>query len=241
MKPQVQSTVITAPRARRDILASLPRDRITLDLDATDIRDALKMLAAKARVNLIYGAEVSGSVNLHLVDVPFHEAFGLILSMNKLVAAQVGENILRIASPAVLQKERAGVVGMTRIFPLRYGSAAEVKTQIDAVRTAEGRTGSTVVDTRNNSLIVTEAPEGLAATERLLVSLDARPKQVLIEAKLVEVKLSKDFHVGIQWDFLSQMPSGQQGGQRRQQQRMPEKFQITPVEILRERTRRPDQ
>lgn len=190
-------------RRRRDIMATLPKDLIpSLDVDDVDVRDVLKMLASKANINLIYGPEVSGTMSVHLERVPFSEAFNIVLAMNKLVANQVGENILQITTPTALKEARSKQLGITRVFPVYYGKADELKTTLDSVRAAEGRQGVSVLDVKNNSIIVTESPEGLAATERLLSELDTRPRQVLIEAKLVEVKLTKDFQMGIQWDYF---------------------------------------
>ncbi|MBI5201287.1 MAG: hypothetical protein HY925_06850, partial [Elusimicrobia bacterium] len=164
--------------------------------------DVMRMLASRANINLIYGPEVSGTMSIHLEKVPFYEAFNLVLSLNKLVASQVGENILQITTPEALSKARDKQIGVTRIFPVYYGKAEEMKMAIDAVRTAEGRKGVTTIDSKNNALIITESPDGLASVERLLGELDTRPRQVLIEVKLVEVKLSKDLALGIQWDYF---------------------------------------
>lgn len=190
-------------RHKRDIMATLPRDPIpSFDVDDVDVRDVMRMLASRANINLVYGPEVSGSMSIHLEKVPFSEAFNIVLAMNKLVAWQIGDNILQITTPEGLAKSREKQIGITRIFPVYYGKADEMKAAVDAVRSAEGRKGVTTVDVKNNALIVTETPEGLSSVERLLGELDTRPRQVLIEAKLVEVKLNKDLSLGIQWQYL---------------------------------------
>ncbi|MBI3548976.1 MAG: type IV pilus secretin PilQ [Elusimicrobia bacterium] len=188
--------------SKRDILASLPHDLISLDMDNMDIGDVLKLMATKASLNIIYGADVSGPLSLHVTDVPFNEAFSIILSMKGLVANQVGNNILRVQTPGMLTAERTAAVGVTRIFTLNYRKASEVKGELDQIRTAEKRVGVAVADDVNNQLIVTETPDGLASTERLLAQIDIRPLQVLIETKLVEVNLNNDTAFGIQWDYF---------------------------------------
>jgi type IV pilus assembly protein PilQ len=188
---------------RRDILATLPADPITLDFDETNIQDILKLLAMKAKVNVVYGSDVAGALTLHLNDVPFNEAFMTVLSMQGLVAAQVGQNILRVMTPKTLEKERAAAVTQTRVIKLNYVKADEVKAALDSVRTAEGRAGVINIDKYTNSLIITDSLDGIAAAERLLSDLDVRPKQVMIEVKLVEVSLSKDFNIGVEWDYFS--------------------------------------
>lgn len=191
----------SAGKLRRDILASLPSDPVTLEFDNMDVHDVLALLAQKANVNMVYGADVTGSITLQLRDVPFNEAFLTVLSMKGLVANQVGENILRVLTPASLKTERSVAVNQTRVIKLKYAKAEEISTSIAAVAVAEGRTAKYVVDKNTNSIIITDTLEGIAAVERLLSELDIRPQQVQIEAKLVEVQLSKDLALGIQWDY----------------------------------------
>ena len=187
-------------RIYRDIISRMPRDPVSLDFDGTDVRDVLKLLAAKARINIIYGSDVTGMLTLHLSDVPFNEAFRSVLSMMQLSTDQVGDNILRVITPAALAAQRTSASAITKVVPLNYAKAASVKTTIDAVRTAEGRSGSSSIDLNTNSIVITESLEGMLATENLINQLDQRPRQVLIEAKLIEVNANSGLDYGIQWN-----------------------------------------
>ncbi len=194
-----------APGGRifRDIMSRLPRDIVTIDFDNTDIRDVIRLLAAKARVNIVFGPDVAGSLTLHLADVPFNEAFRTALSMMKLTTDQVGDNILRVITPAELMKQRTTSTAITKVYVLNYAKAAEVKVTIDSVRMAEGRTGSSTADIKTNTLIVTDSLEGQLSSENLIAQIDQRPRQVLIEAKLVEVNANAGLNWGVQWDYNS--------------------------------------
>ena len=169
----------------------------------TDIHDVLKLMSAKAHVNLIYGNAVTGSLTLHLVDVPFADAFRTALTMMNLITAQVGDNILRVMSPTGM-KNQSQVGLTTEVISLNYQQAGSVLAAVNQVRSAEGRSGTAVADAKTNSIIITETVEGMLATKRLIASLDQRPKQVLIEAKLIEVNLSDSLNYGIQWDYFSE-------------------------------------
>ncbi len=211
-----------APAPRRSaavpakaILENLPREPITLDYSEADVREVLDMLAAKANVNMIYGDDVSGTLTISLSKVPFDEAFKTILNVKALAAQQVGDNILRIAAPATFLAEQKKAMPQTRVFYLSYAKASEVKTQVDAVAQAEGRTkASANSDENNNALIVTDTPIGLDATARLIRSLDRVPKQVLIEAKLVEVSLDNSMDYGISWSGYGSDKNGNYFGSK---------------------------
>jgi len=192
------------PRAPRgDIMSRLPRDLVTLDFDNTDIRDVLKLLSAKAKINVIYGPDVSGTLTLHLTDVPFADAFRTIITMMGLATTQVGDNILRVLPPASLKTAQTQAAPVTKVIPLNYAKASELVTSLNQIRTAEGITGMAVADNKTNSLIITESADSMLDTERLVSQLDVRPKQVLIEVKLVEVGLTNSLNFGIQWDYTS--------------------------------------
>ena len=213
-KPRIALKAGKAPAApkleammsgRGDIMARLPKDLVTLDFDGTDLDDVIKLLAAKARINIIHGPDISAlpPLTLHLADVPFQEAFRTILAMSGLVTTQVGDNILRLLTPAQLARERTSASTLTKVIPLNYSKATDLVAEINSVRTAEGRTGTASADSKTNAVIVTESLDGMMATERLIAQLDVRPKQVLIEAKLVEVGLNNSLSAGIQWSYYS--------------------------------------
>jgi type IV pilus secretin PilQ/predicted competence protein len=206
-----------APGGRifRDIMSRLPRDIVTLDFDNTDIRDVIRLLAAKAKVNIVFGPDVAGSLTLHLNDVPFNEAFRTALSMMKLTTDQVGDNILRVITPAELTKQRTTSTAITKVYVLNYAKAIEVKATIDSVRTAEGRLGNSTADTKTNTLIVTDSLEGQLSTENLIAQMDQRPRQVLIETKIVEINANSGLNYGVQWDYQG-VQQGRIGGQQGQ-------------------------
>jgi type IV pilus assembly protein PilQ len=202
-------------RIFRDIVSRLPRDIVTLDFDNTDIRDVIRLLAAKAKLNIVFGPDVAGSLTLHLTDVPFNEAFRTSLSMMKLTTDQVGDNILRVITPAELTKQRTTSTAITKVYVLNYAKASEVKTTIDSVRSAEGRSGNSTADVKTNTLIVTDSLEGQLSTENLIAQMDQRPRQVLIETKIVEINANSGLNYGVQWDYQG-VQQGRIGGQQGQ-------------------------
>ncbi len=57
---------------------------VTLSLRDSDVTQVLRMFADKAGLNIIFDANVSGTVTMDLVDVPINDAFELIMEMNQL-------------------------------------------------------------------------------------------------------------------------------------------------------------
>jgi len=181
----------------------LPKNPVTLNFYEADLRDVFRVLSVKSGFNIIYGDDVSGTLTIHLENVPFDEAFNTILTLKGLVSQVTGTNIIRIMSPQTLAQERSQAVTFTRIFTLNYARADDIKSQLDTVRTAEGRKGSIAVDARSNALIITDTMEGLNSAAALITQLDRKPEQVLIEAKIVEVNLNKLSDLGIDWAYAA--------------------------------------
>lgn len=191
-------------RGPKDLLASLPKNPITIDFDDADIRDVIRVLAEMSGINMIYASELRGFVTIHLDQVPFDEVFNTVLTTQGLVSQQIGNNILRILTPEALNTDRSRSVTTYRTFLLNYGQASEIASHLGAVRISP--TAKVTVDARNNALIVTDTPEGLAAAERLISELDRKPAQVLIETKLVQIDLNKALDLGIQWEYANSRP-----------------------------------
>jgi len=180
---------------------SLPKTPITMNFHEADIRDVLRMLALKSGINIIYGSDVIGTLTLNLDRVPFDQAFQTVLTLKGLVALSTGQRIIRVVSSTALTAEQAQATTFTKVYRLNYANANEVKSPIDAVRSAAGRKGASTVDTKSNALVLTDTPEGLQQSEELIRELDKKPQQVDIEAKIVEVTLSKDTDMGVSWSF----------------------------------------
>jgi type IV pilus assembly protein PilQ len=59
--------------------------------------------------------------------------------------------------------------------------------------------GSVRADARTKTLIVTDVPDNMQRIESMVKLFDRRPRQVFIEAKIVEVALDDRFSLGVNW------------------------------------------
>lgn len=70
---------------------------------------------------------------------------------------------------------------------------------------------SIIADPKNNSLLVLATQADYSVVELALQKLDVLPHQVLVEATIVEVKLSGDLKYGIDWFFKNGFGNGDRG------------------------------
>lgn len=199
----LRAAPMTAPKPRHpktgDILLDMPTDQQNLEYNAVDLREVLDEMGAVMGVNMVYADDVGGDITIKLQNVPFNEAFNAILSIKGLGAQQLGGNILRIASSQTIANERSRSPLVTRVFPISFIKVDNARTMVAGVIAAEKRNGSVYADPANNLIIVTDVPSAMQDIEKFINQIDRKPKQILIEAKLVEVNLNSGFSLGISW------------------------------------------
>jgi type IV pilus assembly protein PilQ len=180
---------------------------ISFDFQGADLRAVLRTFAEISGLNIVIDPAVQGSVEVALRDVPWDEAFDLILRASGLGCEVYGTTV-RIAPLAVLQSEQAARQKAadaeaqeraleTATRTLSYARAAQV---IPLVReTLLSERGTVQMDPRTNTLIITDVPERLARALDLLNTLDRPEPQVEIEARVVQT--TRDFarRLGVQW------------------------------------------
>jgi len=90
----------------------------------------------------------------------------------------------------------------TKAFQLQYASVEDMQREVSALLTAE--IGSVRADRRTRTLLVTDLPHSIKKIAELIRIFDKRPKQVFIESKIVQVTLSDEYSLGINWEHLFQ-------------------------------------
>ncbi len=65
------------------------------------------------------------------------------------------------------------------------------------------KSGKVIPDTETNSFLVIDYPANLAMIKDYLKMADIPGKQILIEARIVEVKLAKEHSMGVNWSLLT--------------------------------------
>jgi type IV pilus assembly protein PilQ len=104
--PSTRSAV-ARPYSAVTVLDDGPRrytgERISLSLKDADIRDVIRVFAKLTGLNMVVDPEVRGSVTVELHDVPWDQAFELVLEVNGLGWERRG-NVVVIARWATLDR-----------------------------------------------------------------------------------------------------------------------------------------
>ncbi|MEW6607399.1 MAG: secretin N-terminal domain-containing protein [bacterium] len=90
----------------------------------------------------------------------------------------------------------------TEIFTLNYAKPEEIVEKIKDELTKE--IGTVKMDKRTNKVIVSDLPSQIKRIKEIVTTCDTQTKEVVIEAKIIQVNLSDEFKFGIDWEYLAQ-------------------------------------
>jgi len=87
---------------------------------------------------------------------------------------------------------------MTVPFVFAQGQATQ-QVKADNILSCLSDTGKIIPDLETNSFIIIDYPANIAKVEEFLEMADVPSKQVLIEARIIEVRLEKEHSLGVNW------------------------------------------
>jgi len=172
------------------------KDSLSMDFQNANIKNIFRIIAEVSGFNLVLSPDVSGTVNVRLIDVPWNKAFELILDNNALGRICTGKNIIRVVPNATILAAQVAEPLVTEMIRINYADIKEMLTNLTGLKSPRG---SITADTRTNTLILTDIPEKVEEMISVVKTLDVRTPQVMIESKIVEVTRNFAQELGIQW------------------------------------------
>ncbi len=202
---------------------------VTIYLRDVDVMDALEIILAsndlayerdgnlikvmtEREYEQIYGRRFSDRTDIKIVKLDYANAQDVSKALNqiktnvgRIVVDERSNTIVLIDVPESLKKMQAMIREMdtpsfTEVFSLNYAKAEDIKPHIEGVITKDS--GSFKVDTRTNKIVVRDTPEKLEYIKKMVEAFDEKPRQVLIEGKIVQVTLSDKYGHGIDWSSI---------------------------------------
>ncbi|MCD6588989.1 MAG: AMIN domain-containing protein [Candidatus Fermentibacteraceae bacterium] len=183
--------------------------RITIDVVDAEIRTVMRSIADVSGMNIIIPENYQGTVTARLRNLGWRDALQAILDSQELMATMSGHNTIRVMKRdafyneinrmATSDAERENLQDLlTEVFVIRYAQSEDIR---EATQSVLSERGQISVDTRTNSLIVSDIPRKINEIGRLLPILDSPTAQVMIEAKLVEIDAAASNEFGIDWSL----------------------------------------
>lgn len=203
-------------------------NRVTMHPSSSGLplADALHMLSAQSKRNIILTDGVSGTANASLYNVTFEEALNALLVANGLGYRARGKFIYVYPLEDLARIQQSERKIATRVIRLNYMNAAAVSQLVTPLLSETGTIqitppskvglggeagpedteGDTVVT--NDIVILTDYVKKLNEIEKVIQELDVFPRQVLIEATILRATLNEDNALGIDFTTLGGIDFG---------------------------------
>jgi type IV pilus assembly protein PilQ len=173
------------------------QNTLSVDFPDAEIREILRNVAELFDLNIVIPEALQGKTSVKLHDVTWHQIFQVVLTPVGYTFVEDG-NIIKIVSNESLTQEPVS----TEIFVINYAKAADIQPTLTSLVDATAG-GKIVVDSRTNSLVITERPSRMKRIRPVIDELDRPTDQVMIESKFVEITNNDIRNIGVNWSSLS--------------------------------------
>jgi len=151
----------------------------------TPATDALRLIADRADLNFVIPADITGFVSASLPRVTLDQAIDVVCS-------QIGMELTEVDGVySVRLLPEAGLV--TRVYHPQAVDLASIMPQMQAI---VGDTGLSV-NPQSNTAYVAAAADVVAQMDEFMFAIDMAPREVLIDARIIEVSLDENFERGL--------------------------------------------
>lgn len=180
--------------------------KVTLEFADAEVRKIFQLLSEVSNKNFVLGDDVTGTISIKLVNVPWDQALDIILDTKNLDKREDGNIIIikgkgKFKSQAEEEQELKKALTKSielkaEIFNINYSDIGSIVTQLNNLKTDRGTIAQ---DSRTNKIIVKDIPQVLDDMRKLIYQLDVPEKQVMIEARIVEATSTFTRSLGVNW------------------------------------------
>jgi len=191
---------------------------VTLVVDDVPVGQVLQTLAELGRYNLIVAPEVSGTISLHLMDVPWKQALQTVIASAALIVQKEG-SVLQVHTQAWGQqqqekreadkaKQQNALPLVEKSVTLRYAEAEELTRVGGKLLSPQG---SMMADKRMNRLLLRANAASIQAIARWIAEMELPVAQVELAAHIVTINEKSLRELGVKWTLAEAQAAGKIG------------------------------
>jgi type IV pilus assembly protein PilQ len=162
------------------------------EFQGDDVGQVLRLLARQAKISLVVSAQVAGTISMRLEDVTAMQAIQVICQAQNYDLTQTG-GVYYVKTSA----EKASEPTQGDYYTFSYARATNVIPLLTSQ--LKSKASPPQIDERTNTIFYQEAKSNLATIREFLERVDRPTRQVMIEARLVEVTANPEQSYGINW------------------------------------------
>lgn len=186
--------------------------KVTMVAQNATVSDVLNVLAEKEKISFVLSGGSSQTVSFSLQDVPAAQALTSILAMSGHTWKE--QNRIVYVTPntqeanATLTPEFSGKV--VKVFDLDYASSKNLSEVVAGMLSNSGKSYVVESEAKNNrktaeQIIVEDFPGVVERVAQYIQQVDQPPRQVLIEAFVLEVSLGEDEKHGVNFEHIAKI------------------------------------
>ena len=194
------------------------RDAMQIVLEANDLAyveegNIVKIIPAQEYL-LKYGYKFGEKVTTKIFQLKYANVLDMVTVLNqlkspmgKVIFDHKSNTLVLIDTPDKVQEMENLIVRVdvpieTEVFELSYAPAKDVADKLSEVVTVN--VGRIKFDERSNRIVVTDTKTKIEDIRKLVKAFDIKEKQVLIEAKIIQIILDNDHKMGVDWEAIVQ-------------------------------------
>jgi len=161
------------------------------EFQGDDVGQVLRLLARQSKVNMVVSETVTGTVTMRLEDVSALQAISIIVKAKGLFMDKI-DNVYYIKTAT----ERTAEPTESDSYQFSYARAKDVSPLVSSQLASKD---PPQIDERTNTIFFRETRSNIDNVRKMLVQIDRPTRQVMIEARLVEVSADPVQAFGINW------------------------------------------
>ena len=181
--------------------------RVSLVVRNAPLTDVLSTLGQTERLNIVCAENITARISITLEQVPLKDALTAILSVAGYSWVE-RNGIIHVTSVNSASTLAPDIQGReVRVFTLNFASANEVQATVKGLLSPIGKAfvmQSSPTDNRKTQevVVVEDQPMFVRRIAEYINQIDQPPRQVMIQAHVLQVDLKDDQKAGINWSYL---------------------------------------
>jgi type IV pilus assembly protein PilQ len=176
----------------------IPNKKITVEGNDIPLRPLIIGICHEFRLNYALSSSVSGSVTLHISNIPLPDALSIILRSGN-IGYSVSNGILFIGPRASLKNSYVDYK-----INLKYIQAKNIISDLTPILPSGAKA---YASPHGNSIFIYDIPSNIKKIKQIIKKIDVRKRVVLLNAKIVDITDNFTRNVGVNWTFLGNADS----------------------------------
>ncbi|WP_231741889.1 type II secretion system protein GspD [Stieleria varia] len=177
-------------------------DLVSLNVADADVRTVLEMLAKGYGLNILVAPKVEGTVTANVENLTPEQTLQGVLKLCGLSAQYEGDLIFVYPIDSLPEGST-----QLRMFTLDYARGESLEAAVQGLLSPVGNAYVSKIDSADQlkareALIVIDTLDALARVESYVIQADQPPRQVMIQAHVLEVELKDDMKHGVNLDAI---------------------------------------